>query len=364
MYNDFSPSQGIAAREAVLFVSFVFGMVLHEAGHAIAARLLNLDLRLISVGQGPALLHVKRLGVTFVVRSVPFSGFVAIAVRPGMSRYRFAVMIASGPGVNLVLLTIAIVLDRVAPYYDAVLEPTGVAQMLLLLMALTPFKHKAHGGIRPSDGLQLWRQLVRKPPDMFTTQYAAVMALVSAKDRPAPHPSPAAWELVYQVLRSDRMIDAWGLRDAVTSVRTLLGPGQLNMAERAVALDFLVCSEVLLGGTEIIETELEMWSTEACTLAPGIATTLTRAGVLATTGRAEQAMDMLLALPEPEGNRPIVGIFRYWLHMAQAAAARGWDGNVKQSLDMARKAANARVAQRGVMKQILARAERMPPLRH
>jgi hypothetical protein len=362
MYGDLGLSQVIAASEAVLFVSFVCGVILHEAGHAIAARLVGLDLRLVAIGHGPALLHVKRLGVTFVLRSVPLSGFVAIAVRPGMSRYRFAIMIASGPGANLVLLIVTIVLDRMAPYYDAVLMPAGFAQLLLLLLTLTPFKSKARGRVRPSDGLQLWRQLVRKPPDVFTTQYATLMTLVFPTDRPAPHPSPAACELVYQVLRSDRMIDAWAMRDAVASVRTLLGPWQLNMAERAVALDFLVSSEVLLGGTEIIETELEMWSAEACILAPGIATTLTRAGVLATTGRAEQAMDMLLALPECEGTRPIVSIFRYWLHMAQAAAARGWDGTVKQSLDMARKAADARVAHRGMMKQILARAERIPPL--
>ena len=156
------------------------------------------------------------------------------------------------------------------------------------------------------------------------------------------------------------MIDPWGMRDAVASVRTLLGPWQLTLAERAVALDFLASAEVLFGETGATEAELEAWSAEACSLAPGLATSLTRAGVLATTGRGEQAMDLLLAMPEE--SKPTAAIFRYWLHMAQAVKACGFDEAMKESFHMARQAASAKVAQRGVMNQILERARRVAPL--
>ncbi len=350
----------LAIGEGTLLLSLILGTVVHEAGHAIAARAMGLDVRLVSIGMGTAYLHRRIGGVLFVLRALPWSGFVAIAVRPGLSRRAYATMVAAGPLANLLLLACAAAADQAWPDYDIVLEPLGLAQVLLAALAVLPYKSRARGGLRPSDGSQLWTQLVRRPPDMFATQYAGMAALLFPAGAPLPPPSAVAPDLVYQIVRSDRLIDLWAARDAAVAVQRILGQGGLNDVERAVALNFLAGNETLFRGAGASPAELERWASEACDLAPGTPTTITLAGVLATTGRGAAAEALLEPLV---GNATLmVQMFLVHLHLAQAAADQGRADDARAWLANARLASRAKGPMRRILKTLVARAERRPPL--
>ena len=350
----------LAIGEGTLLLSLILGTVVHEAGHAMAARAVGLDVRLFSIGQGAAYLHRRIGGVLFVLRAVPWSGFVAIAVQPGMSPRAYAAMVAAGPAANLLLLACAAGADHAWPRYDTVLEPFGIAQAMLFALTLLPYRSRARGAPRPSDGLQLWTQLVRKPPDMFTKQYAGMAALLLPKDALLPVPSVDAPDLVYQIVRSDRQIDLWAARDAAAAVQRLLRQGCLNTVERAVALNFLAGNETLFCGTGATPAELQGWASEARDLAPGPAASLTLGGVLATTGRGAEAEALL---------QPLVGTTNtvaetvlVHLHLAQAAADQGRFEDARARLSDARLASRAKGPMRRILTTLVTRAAQRPPL--
>ena len=346
--------------ELCLLLSYVLGTIAHEAGHGIAGWLAGLDVRTISVGTGPAVLRHRIGRLLLVMHAIPVSGFASIALRPGMSRLRYAAMIAGGPAVNILLLAVLVLLDRVSPYYDVLLVPAGAAQAILLLLTLPPYRSRSRGAWRPSDGLQLWTQLARRPPDLFAAQYAAIIGLVYPAGTPLPSASAAAPELLFQTSRVDRWSDPCAAREASSAILGLLTGDRLNIAERALALDFLASSQILFAASDAPIATLDAWSAEACALAPGPPTSITRGGVFATTGRGSEA-DALL-LPLAGGTATPVHAFLCDLFLAMAAAAQGHTAAAQARLAAARNATRARTPQRGILKAILARAERSPPL--
>jgi hypothetical protein len=77
-----------------IVVGAVFGVLVHEAGHAIAARLAGYRIRLIRIGRGPELFRIH-LGLALLVwRLITISGAVAIV------RHARLMLIAGGGVAN------------------------------------------------------------------------------------------------------------------------------------------------------------------------------------------------------------------------------------------------------------------------
>ena len=106
---------------AILAVSGL--IVLHEAGHMWAARLLGMRVERFSFGFGPVVLSATRGGTEYAVSALPLGGYVKIAgmaaseaISPGdtgaycnMPAWRRVLVLAAGPGANyLVALLLAI----------------------------------------------------------------------------------------------------------------------------------------------------------------------------------------------------------------------------------------------------------------
>lgn len=70
-------SQALAILAAVLAVSAL--IVIHEAGHFLAARRFGMKVERFSVGFGPVLLRVQRGETEFALSALPFGGYVKIA---------------------------------------------------------------------------------------------------------------------------------------------------------------------------------------------------------------------------------------------------------------------------------------------
>ncbi len=346
-----------AAAEGWFIATYILSIALHEAGHAVAAWWLQLDLRSVTLGRGPALVRLRRGGVLFTVRIMPISGFVGIAVRPGMSNRRYAAMVAAGPAVNALLLGLVAAFHRMHPDWELALLPAAVSQCLLLALALVPMRSRSTG--RASDGMQLWLHLVRTPPpDLFGRQYAGLAATLFPQGTPLPAPSHDAPDLFYSMLRLDRLYDAWAARDAAAAVRRVVDRGALTPLEQALAFDFLAGNGPVFG-VMATPAEMEHWSAEAGRLAPGVDTTITRAGVLANTGRGAEAEAMLR--PLLTGETAPLRLFLCRLHLAQAAAAQGHAGAARDWLAMARAGLPAGALRRFAAR-LLDRAEARPPL--
>jgi membrane-associated protease RseP (regulator of RpoE activity) len=102
-----------AINFAMLIVLWGAAVAAHEAGHAIAARLLGFDVHWAVVGNGPRLATFT-LGRTRIALSLlPFCGAVlATTRRRERFRQRMQVFIAAGPWINVVSIVVGIWLAR------------------------------------------------------------------------------------------------------------------------------------------------------------------------------------------------------------------------------------------------------------
>lgn len=148
----------------VLLAGLLLGLwpniVLHEAGHALAG--MARGMRVIAAGIGP--LRLERLADGWEVRRggmiQGLGGFAALVPAAGSgSRADMAVMLAGGPGANLLTAALAVPLASLADgWVAAALQGFGLGALLLGLVNLLPLQS---GGWR-SDGRGLL-DLVRDP---------------------------------------------------------------------------------------------------------------------------------------------------------------------------------------------------------
>lgn len=93
----------------LFFVFWIPMLVLHEAGHALAARLLGWRVREIVIGFGRTLWQ-RRIGETCVkVKLAPVEGYVLPApIERGRLRLKSALIYAAGPGAEILLLAVLV----------------------------------------------------------------------------------------------------------------------------------------------------------------------------------------------------------------------------------------------------------------
>lgn len=138
-----------------LLLGSVSGVLVHEAGHAIAGRLAGYRICLIRMGQGPELFRLH-LGLTLLVwRLIPVSGRVAIFPPLALVRHARRPFTAGGGIANaLVAGGLVALLPLPDPVGHPILTSVLICQaggILNLLIAIGP------GRVVPTDG-GLFRQ--------------------------------------------------------------------------------------------------------------------------------------------------------------------------------------------------------------
>lgn len=154
VFDEFS-----ASRASVLFIVlfWVPMLVLHEAGHALAAKLLDWQVREIVIGFGRELWRCKIGETRVVIKLAPVEGYVLPAPRSAQNiRLKSMLIYAAGPGVELLVLAVLVlVLGADYVFGDAgslsqvAVQSLAIAILLGAGFNLLPFS--TGGGV--SDGL-------------------------------------------------------------------------------------------------------------------------------------------------------------------------------------------------------------------
>jgi regulator of sigma E protease len=122
----------------VAVLAFALLVVVHEAGHAVAARLSGMRVERFSVGFGPVLARFRRGETEYALSALPLGGYVKIAgMAPGDEEaaadprsfsnrpaWRRFLVIAAGPGMNY-LMAIALATALAATVGFAVPDPSA-----------------------------------------------------------------------------------------------------------------------------------------------------------------------------------------------------------------------------------------------
>jgi hypothetical protein len=154
-----------------LVVSPIY-LVPHEAGHAIAGKLLGYRIFSVTIGAGPVIWSRRIGGTDFEWRILPTKGFVIAAPTfPTYSRIKAILFHAVGPLTNAV---ISMILIWAAVHYNITFEHLGARALPLYLsllpniwgfiFSLWPTTGWIQGKRVPTDGLRILRALFSSKP--------------------------------------------------------------------------------------------------------------------------------------------------------------------------------------------------------
>ena len=155
-------------------------IVVHEAGHFLAATLQGIRVSGFSIGFGPALIKRQRRGVTYAIRALPLGGFVAFpdddedstipADDPDLLRNRpipqRALVIAAGVLANLLLALVVLFGQAALVGLPAEPDP-GV-----LVVAVQPGGAADRAGLTPGD------RVLRLEGDLLSAGQEGVRSMV------------------------------------------------------------------------------------------------------------------------------------------------------------------------------------------
>ncbi len=302
-------------------VGLVAGAAVHEAGHAIMARVAGLSVRMVRIGTGRPLLRC-RIGLAWVViRILPFSGavFALVSRPPGLvAATGFLLGGMLGNALLLAVVTLAWMADPGTAWWST---PVATAQLLIIIGAARPRTWRDGNGQHRSDGERL--RALYSGAGLWSGQEAQGMLLRAlGLVGPAPAPSPAWPEIVYQVTRLDRYREAGACQDACAVLRGLVDSPDLTWFERLVVQDELILQEVYGNHGAVTHAELDAWSADAFARAPSVPVRIARAGALCRLGRLDEAEALLGAdVASASGTRHVLAQFlATWISTARERA--------------------------------------------
>lgn len=142
-------------------LSYAVLLVIHELGHAIAARAVGWKVEKISIGFGPVLLGLSLGNCAIEFRFVPLSGYVLPKPRNLIApRLKNFLIYAAGPGIELLLVLLLAILIGFEELTTRSKDVGLIAAQSFCLAALwgalfnlIPFPHRTTNGTSWSDGL-------------------------------------------------------------------------------------------------------------------------------------------------------------------------------------------------------------------
>lgn len=344
------PLEVIALWIAGLAISYLL-IAFHEAGHAIAARLLGIEIDTVTIGHWRKLLAFSLARVKIVVRAAPASGYVAI--KPDFKRHPFwrnaifllAGVVAEGAVVGAVALTScpATLLsfgDLLWAFARIDVVCIGGFQIFSNLLGRRGW---VGGAIASTDVLQL-RQLWKHreaTPEQIQLLADLQECSVASKARDWPRAISRAQAIISRdpdnldllFYLGQMHLEAGDTAQAESIWRDLLKRPSLQPSSQARILDSLCCLALYDSRMDLL-AEAEGWSAQALGISPhSITLKGTRGGVLIELGRIEEGIALLEEVMK-RSECPL----DHAISSAYLAKAHAQKGNREQSVRWLRKA--------------------------
>lgn len=287
-------------------------VVLHEAAHLLAARLLGFSPFAVTIGQGP-LLFRRRLGsVEIQFHALPLHGMVWARPRLADPSWKGALFSIAGILSDIVLLAVLLHLSgwklgvpeagaAAADFFFALL---ALCQAVTIVVNLLPFELTVQGGKIATDGWQLLGFLRGRRPvalEAYERNVARYDPGFRLEDSSLMRCDVA---LLAAVIAAEQ--DAAGGRhgDAAEKYLRVIGQPDLHPAEKATFLDRIACIPLMQGEPSLLAAA-EGWARQACELVPECRTVRgTLGAILVERQRYDDGLAMLMPLTS-EDNTPV-----------------------------------------------------------
>lgn len=294
---EISPGLETELAIVVFIISFWIGLIGHELGHFLAARLISLPVTKFLVGRGPLLFGWKAGGTSFEFRLFPTRGFVKAL--PVLVRREYALIIFALGGVaaNITLICLLGLFQFLGLFRDV---PSSFLTAIYFgqafhLLVLLPGPAKIEGLSIGTDGAQFFNLMFRKQPEItyWGDLYLQYVRRYLPQEAAETLKSPNASYLLFLMTRSDQWTDEIARREVSGEYQRLLSSGELSRAEEILVLEGLL-TRALVYRDPVLMPRIEEWSARSLELAPDSRPLLaTRGGVLAETGRYIEARSVM-----------------------------------------------------------------------
>jgi len=286
-----------------------YGLIaVHETGHAIAARLVGLELTSITIGHWRKLFSFRLGSFTVTVRAAPSSGYVAAKLSPNsFSAPRVVVFLLAGVATELIPVGLAALgpdVPGIRSFGDLALVFGRITVLcigtLQVLENLLPIEGIVAGDKHPTDGLQLlrlWKQRHQRPAqrqlfadgqklDALRSAKRFTEAIEFATNLARQHPDNEG----FLPLIASLHLEAGDTHTAEAIWRSLLAHPCESKTKRAEQLDQLSCLALYYDRVELLP-EAEAWNNEALRYAPDAITLKgTRGSILIELGRIDEGI--------------------------------------------------------------------------
>jgi hypothetical protein len=282
-----------------IFAGLAIAIAAHAVGHVLCAGIGGIPIRLISIGEGPVLLHGRLATTGLELRILPIAGFVVPGSGSPVPRHRMLLFILGGVLGNAAVISLAAELSALHPASDL---PAGLhdgltaviwAQVFVIIVNLIPLH--SIGERLPSDGQQLLEFLRGTSGDIG---YMTLLRRYS--EGRAPQLSEATLRLLPLIAANERWTDAEVRHSIHCAILSELERGELSREEELLMLDCLV-TDVLMFGDQAPDStfrpRLDEWSRRAFELGSDVDTIRAcRGGVLVELGHYADGKALLVSV--------------------------------------------------------------------
>lgn len=295
---------------AVLSLSWIVGLFLHELAHAAAGWLVGIQIKEIRVGGGPVLLQ-WRLGETlFCVRRRPICGAVFHYYSFHERKFAELILVIAGPAMNIFSLALAVYVganDLLPEGMQWVAFAVLIERLYRVIVMVEPRDVWLYGQSRPNDSKRLLRLLLdivrrrttRSPAiSALWDSYMQLLAVYWDGKGSGPRPSRPSERIFGRLYihnrlthKSDSIANLPDQSDIEALEREL--QRGLHPAEALYILDSLVTNALYDGRGDLLD-RVDGWSRQALSIRPDLATLRgSRGAVLGLLGRYDEALEML-----------------------------------------------------------------------
>lgn len=303
-----------------VFLGYGIGVVVHEAGHALAGVASGLEIHMVSLGEGYELLRFRYRETWIRVRVILWCGEVVSYPSPTHHKYKEILFILGGVLGNAMLLAFIVALHELQLLPRDLQRGAGLIGMVqLYLIALSLFPRRDM--LVDAALLALAFKTPHGAPSPYMHAYGEMVRPYCNGGEPPQPRAPAELRVCYHLHRDSAA--RLSLEDIYHALEREWARGGLAPELEMHLLDSLI-TRALMSETPVPPQKLDAWSQRALELGPTLPTLQgSRGAALVEIGRAEEGKAMLesvLAAPAP--NRFDILMSQVFLTKAESLLGR------------------------------------------